>query len=201
MFARPFALLLLIGCAGGARVGAGTARLDRRRRQETRPARCCPAQPSKPRRPYGRRRIDDDRRATARYRFPSLAPGQLQVTANLQGFVAKEVVDVRVGLGQIKKVDFALPLAGVAETVHGHGRDRRWSTCAERAADQHPRRAGRAAAARPRLHDAGHAGARRQPGSQAGRHLDRRRQRRREPLHHRRHRDHQPAERRCRART
>ena len=51
------------------------------------------------------------------YRFPSLAPGQYRVSANLQGFVAKEVVEVRVGLGQIKKVDFALPLAGVAESV------------------------------------------------------------------------------------
>lgn len=51
------------------------------------------------------------------YRFPSLAPGNYRVTANLQGFVAREVVEVRVGLGQSKKVDFALPLAGVAETV------------------------------------------------------------------------------------
>jgi len=51
------------------------------------------------------------------YRFPSLAPGNYRVTANLQGFVAREAMDVRVGLGQIKKVDFALPLAGVAETV------------------------------------------------------------------------------------
>jgi len=55
--------------------------------------------------------------AQGAYRFPALAPGQYRVTANLQGFVAKEVVEVRVGLGQIKKVDFALPLAGVAETV------------------------------------------------------------------------------------
>lgn len=51
------------------------------------------------------------------YRFPSLAPGNYRVSANLQGFVAKEVFEVRVGLGQIKKVDFALPLAGVAESV------------------------------------------------------------------------------------
>ncbi len=51
------------------------------------------------------------------FRFPSLAPGNYRVTANLQGFVAREVVEVRVGLGQLKKVDFALPLAGVAETV------------------------------------------------------------------------------------
>jgi hypothetical protein len=52
------------------------------------------------------------------YRFPSLAPGNYKVTANLQGFVAREVVDVRVGLGQIKKVDFSLPLSGVTETVN-----------------------------------------------------------------------------------
>lgn len=51
------------------------------------------------------------------YRFPSLPPGNYRVSANLQGFVAREVVEVRVGLGQSKKVDFALPLAGVAETV------------------------------------------------------------------------------------
>ena len=51
------------------------------------------------------------------YRFPSLRPGNYKVTANLQGFVAREVVDVRVGLGQIKKVDFSLPLSGVTETV------------------------------------------------------------------------------------
>jgi hypothetical protein len=51
------------------------------------------------------------------YRFPSLAPGNYKITANLQGFVAREVVDVRVGLGQIKKVDFSLPLSGVTETV------------------------------------------------------------------------------------
>jgi hypothetical protein len=55
--------------------------------------------------------------ATGAYRFPSLAPGNYKVTANLQGFVAREVVDVRVALGQIKKVDFSLPLSGVTETV------------------------------------------------------------------------------------
>ena len=52
------------------------------------------------------------------YRFPSLAPGNYKVTANLQGFVSREVVDVRVALGQIKKVDFSLPLSGVTETVN-----------------------------------------------------------------------------------
>ncbi|MEY4093206.1 MAG: hypothetical protein RLZZ53_405, partial [Acidobacteriota bacterium] len=52
------------------------------------------------------------------YRFPSLAPGNYKISANLQGFVSKEVGDVRVALGQIKKVDFSLPLSGVTETVN-----------------------------------------------------------------------------------
>jgi hypothetical protein len=55
--------------------------------------------------------------AVGSFRFPSLAPGNYKVTANLQGFVSREVVDVRVALGQIKKVDFSLPLSGVTETV------------------------------------------------------------------------------------
>jgi hypothetical protein len=55
--------------------------------------------------------------AVGSYRFPALPPGNYKVTANLQGFVSREVVDVRVALGQIKKVDFSLPLSGVTETV------------------------------------------------------------------------------------
>jgi hypothetical protein len=51
------------------------------------------------------------------YRFPSLAPGTYDVSATLSGFVPKTVTEVRVGLGQIKKVDFSLPLSGVTETV------------------------------------------------------------------------------------
>src|SRR4030095_6307014 len=50
-----------------------------------------------------------------RSRFPALPPGIFKVTANLQGFVSREIVDVRVALGQIKKVDFNLPLSGVTE--------------------------------------------------------------------------------------
>ncbi|PYR71592.1 MAG: TonB-dependent receptor, partial [Acidobacteria bacterium] len=51
------------------------------------------------------------------YRFPSLLPGTYTVSANLSGFSAKKVENVPVELGQIKKVDFALAVAGVAETV------------------------------------------------------------------------------------
>jgi Carboxypeptidase regulatory-like domain/TonB-dependent Receptor Plug Domain len=51
------------------------------------------------------------------YRFPSLLPGIYTVSANLQGFGPGTVPEVAVALGQIKKVDFALSLAGVTETV------------------------------------------------------------------------------------
>jgi hypothetical protein len=51
------------------------------------------------------------------FRFPSLAPGNYAVTATLQGFASRSVPDLRVGLGTIKKVDFALAVAGVTESV------------------------------------------------------------------------------------
>jgi len=51
------------------------------------------------------------------YRFPSLPPGTYRLTATLQGFQARSVDEVHVYLGQIKKVDFALPVSGVTETV------------------------------------------------------------------------------------
>ncbi len=114
MFAKPFALLLLIGSlaapawaqeqrgsiegvvkdASGAVLPGATVEADNNGRITS---------------------TTTD--AVGSYRFPSLAPGNYRVSANLQGFVAKEVVEVRVALGQIKKVDFSLPLAGVAESV------------------------------------------------------------------------------------
>ena len=51
------------------------------------------------------------------FRFPSVSPGTYTLTANLSGFAPKSQGDVRVGLGQIKKVDFSLSLAGVTESV------------------------------------------------------------------------------------
>src|SRR5687768_13566041 len=54
---------------------------------------------------------------TGTYRFPAVAPGTYVVTATLQGFQPGNVSDVRIGLGQTKKVDFPLALQGVAETV------------------------------------------------------------------------------------
>jgi hypothetical protein len=55
------------------------------------------------------------------YRFPSVAPGDYVITATLQGFRADKNDAVRVGLGQLKKVDFTLALAGVTETVQVTG--------------------------------------------------------------------------------
>jgi outer membrane receptor protein involved in Fe transport len=51
------------------------------------------------------------------YRFPSVAPGNYTLRASLSGFQSRSVENVQVGLGQIKAIDFALPLAGVTETV------------------------------------------------------------------------------------
>lgn len=51
------------------------------------------------------------------FRFPSVAPGTYTVSATLSGFRPQTVENVQVGLGQVKKVDFTLALAGVTETV------------------------------------------------------------------------------------
>ena len=51
------------------------------------------------------------------YRFPSLASGIWDVTATLAGFNTASTPDVPLSLGQIKKVDFTLAVAGVAESV------------------------------------------------------------------------------------
>ena len=54
---------------------------------------------------------------TGQYRFPSLLPGTYEITATLQGFTTKKQSDVPVSLGEVKKVDLALALASVAESV------------------------------------------------------------------------------------
>ena len=51
------------------------------------------------------------------YRFPALAPGIYEVSATLSGFTTKKVADIQLNLGQTLKVDFALPIAGVTESV------------------------------------------------------------------------------------
>lgn len=51
------------------------------------------------------------------YRFPSLAPGTYHVAAQLSGFTPASATGVQAAVGQIKKVDFSLGVAGVAESV------------------------------------------------------------------------------------
>jgi len=55
------------------------------------------------------------------YRFPSVAPGDYVVTASLQGFRTEQNDTIRVGLGQLRKVDFTLAVAGLTETVQVTG--------------------------------------------------------------------------------
>jgi hypothetical protein len=51
------------------------------------------------------------------YRFPALRPGRYEVTATLQGFQPAKQSDVRLELGQILKIDLAMGVGALAETV------------------------------------------------------------------------------------
>ena len=51
------------------------------------------------------------------YRFPALNPGQYEISATLQGFVTQKSAAVLVEVGKLLKVDLALQVAGVAESV------------------------------------------------------------------------------------
>jgi len=55
------------------------------------------------------------------FRFPALAAGTYEVTASLQGFNTAKNSAVPITLGQIKKVDFTLAVAGVTESVQVTG--------------------------------------------------------------------------------
>ena len=51
------------------------------------------------------------------YRFPALAAGTYEVTATLAGFNTAKMAEVPLSLGQIKKVELSMSVAGVAENV------------------------------------------------------------------------------------
>lgn len=51
------------------------------------------------------------------YRFPALTPGVYEITATLQGFTAVRVPNVRLALGQALKIDLAMAVATLTETV------------------------------------------------------------------------------------
>jgi hypothetical protein len=54
---------------------------------------------------------------TGAFRFPSLPPDNYSVVATLEGFAPQTLADVRISLGQVKRVEFTLALAGIAETI------------------------------------------------------------------------------------
>ena len=49
--------------------------------------------------------------------FRRCRPGRYEVTATLQGFQPAKAADVRLELGQILKIDLALEVGAVSETV------------------------------------------------------------------------------------
>jgi outer membrane receptor protein involved in Fe transport len=51
------------------------------------------------------------------YRFPALTPGLYEITATLQGFTVSRAANVRLAIGQLLKVDLALSLATLTESV------------------------------------------------------------------------------------
>jgi len=51
------------------------------------------------------------------YRFPALTPGVYEITATLQGFTVAKATDVRLGIGQLLKIDLALSVATLTESV------------------------------------------------------------------------------------
>jgi hypothetical protein len=55
--------------------------------------------------------------ANGSYRFPSLAPGTYEVTASLQGFSTAKLGSILLTVGQIKTVELALGVGGLAEKV------------------------------------------------------------------------------------
>lgn len=55
--------------------------------------------------------------AQGNYRFPALTPGVYEITATLQGFTAARIPSVRLQLGQALKVDLALGVATLTESV------------------------------------------------------------------------------------
>ena len=55
--------------------------------------------------------------ATGKYRFPSLAPGRWEVTANLSGFAPAKVQNVDLRLGQLLTIPLTLSPGAMTETV------------------------------------------------------------------------------------
>ncbi|MDO8680944.1 MAG: carboxypeptidase regulatory-like domain-containing protein [Acidobacteriota bacterium] len=116
MFARPFALLLLIGSLA-APAWAQEQRGTLEGVVKDASGSVLPGATVEATATQTTRAISTVTDTSGVFRFPSVAPGIYTLTASLAGFTAKTATDVRVGLGQVKKVDFSLALAGIVETV------------------------------------------------------------------------------------
>ena len=55
--------------------------------------------------------------AQGNYRFPALTPGVYEITATLQGFTSTKATEVRLAIGQLLKIDLALSVATLTESV------------------------------------------------------------------------------------
>jgi hypothetical protein len=115
MFARPFALLLLIGSLA-APAWAQEQRGSIEGVVKDASGAVLPGATVEAKSPTGVV-VSATSDTAGGFRFPSLPPGTYIVTASLQGFNPRKVDEVHVYLGQIKKVDFSLSLSGVTETV------------------------------------------------------------------------------------
>ena len=122
----------------------------------------------------------------------------LRSTATLQGFQPAKSADVRLELGQVLKIDLAIAVGGVSETVKVTGEPPLIDVKQNSAGANVEAEIDRAHSQGPRLRRARDVGARHHQRGAKSRHPDRRRQRRRQPVHHRRRRHDEPVERHLR---
>ena len=101
---------------GSAGNRAGTAGVDRRHDTGQLRRRVAGRHRRSPQ-PVAGRRGEHGQRSSGTYRFPALRPGRYEVTATLQGFQPAKQSDVRLELGQILKIDLAMGIGALAETV------------------------------------------------------------------------------------
>ena len=130
------------------------------------------------------------------YRFPSLRSGVYKLTAKLDGFVTAEVPDVSLELGRTLRINFTLQPGTFEDTI---------TVAADTVAIDVTQSSTATSMSREEITLLPHGrdfttvvgpGSRRLGRGVPRRHLDRRLFRLREPLRHRRHRHHRPAERR-----
>ena len=188
-----------MGAGGVGRRGPPSRRSSARRskaRSATGPAACCRASRSKRaarRWPASRPRSRDSKGV---YRFPALRPGRYEITATLQGFQPAKSVGrpARAGPDPEDRSGDAAS-ARVTETVKVTGDSPLIDVKQNSAGANVQAEIIERIPEGPRLRDARHVGARHHQRGPQSRHPDRRRERRRQPVPHRRRGHDEPAER------